>query len=136
MEVSYAEAAAIAAVPYRDPTVPEFSSDGEADGETVDQEGHNVSHDGITLRALQSAIELVVTSVIRDDAQAQGAAHTSMITDVCASRLRMRRKVRVRAAPSQCVRTFCASMARNACHLRTVLSCLVLTSLNPGGIAR
>ena len=57
------------------------------DGETVGQEGHNVSQDGITLAALQSVIELVtseVTSEARDDAQAQGAAHTPMLTDICA----------------------------------------------------
>ena len=46
--------------------------------------GHNVSHDGITLDAFQSAIELV-TNEAGDDAQAQGAAHTSMLTDICAS---------------------------------------------------
>ena len=79
MEVGFTEAAA-----YRDPTLPLFSSGEETDGETVGQEGHNVSHDGITLAALQSAIELV-TSEARDDTQAQGAAHTSMLTDICAS---------------------------------------------------
>ena len=53
MEVGYAEAAAaIGAAAYHDSTHPEFSSGGETDGETVGQEGHNVSHDGITLAAL------------------------------------------------------------------------------------
>ena len=46
MEVGYAEAAAAyGAAAYHDPTPPEFSSGGETDGETVGQEGHNVSHD-------------------------------------------------------------------------------------------
>ena len=79
MEVSYAEAATAA---YRDTTQPLLSSREETDGETVGQEGHNVSHDGITLAALQSAIEFV-TSEARDDAQAQGAAHTPMLADIC-----------------------------------------------------
>ena len=75
MEVGYVEAAeaVMATAPYRDPTIPELSSDGETDGGTVGQAGHYVSYAGITLRALQSAIELVATSEIRDDAQAQGA---------------------------------------------------------------
>ena len=77
MEVGYAEAAA-----YRDPMLPLLSSQEETDGETAGQEGHNVSRDGITLSALQSAIELV-TSEARDDAQAQGAVHTPMHTDIC-----------------------------------------------------
>jgi len=88
MEVGYAEAAeaVIATAPYRDPTIPDLSSDGETDGGTVGQTGRYVSYAGITLSALQSAIEFVATSESKDDAQAQGAAHTSMLTeDVCAS---------------------------------------------------
>ena len=45
MEVGYAEAAeaVMATAPYRDPTIPDLSSDGETDGGTVGQTGRYMS---------------------------------------------------------------------------------------------
>ena len=70
---------------YRDPTIPDLS-DGEADEGAYFGPGDQYTTDGsITLAALQSAIESVATSESRDDAQAQGAAHTSDSAGILAS---------------------------------------------------
>ena len=61
-------------------------SDEEADvGTYGDPSGRYVSFGSITLTALQSAIDSVATSESRDDAQAQGAAHTSDGAGILAS---------------------------------------------------
>jgi len=81
MEVGYAEAAEtlLSTAPYRDPAVTDISDEEAGEGACGGSFG------SITLTALQSAIESVVTGESRDDAQAQGAAQTSELTGVLAS---------------------------------------------------
>ena len=87
MEVGNAEDAetVVSRASYRDPTIPDFS-DGEADeGAYFGPGDRYTAYGSITLTALQSAIDSVATSESRDDAQAQGAAHTSDIAGILAS---------------------------------------------------
>ena len=124
MEVGYAEAAEA----YRE-TMPSLSSDEEADGETADKEGQNVSQE-ITLDALQCAIELV-SGVARDDAQAPGDAHTPTHATICPESDDAQESSSVAPMPAR--ENYLCVDGKERGHWKTVLSCVVWTSLKLEG---